>query len=617
MVSIDILAQVRDALDSNHVDEAVAVAEQKLSDSEHEVEVVCALAAISFRQGQFAQSLKLLEAARDNPRAPADLWEVLAVLNCLVGRLTEALFCGKMATTIPTDGRLLGAFGGDLPNFAEAFAAISDRPLLRRAKAALSGADPAAARVWVEQHLAVFPAEVEALDLLATLHERQGEYDEAIGILRSVQTLGGVSATLLSRLGHLLTLAGEFDAGRTCHEMAVQRGPGSPAIQAAAVADWRYHPHAGGPRYAACVDGWRGLIQSKAPKVVRPLPPPAAGTRRCIAYLCANVQDDATRTMIGRIAARHNRENTLVIGFGSGDLGDPANLAYRNAFRRWREISQLDELTFAALARGEGVDVIIDCDGLAGASHHGLFLRNAARAQLSWLNMPYQVSLPGARGSLAGSTLACGPYLLSASESGIASALPAREAGGVTLGADITVADFNHDVVRVWSQVLQSIPDAVLALRDDGRFSRPEKTAGLVDMFGNFGVAHRIDIIRGSRAEFWNLVDVALAPFPNSPVFTYGEAFAAGIPVIVLMDGGAAELACALRATGEAADMIAGDLGDYVGKAVGWASSLDRLSEFRTQAPERVQASMPYQDEAFVACLEQYIASLLAVPAAS
>jgi protein O-GlcNAc transferase len=618
MVSADILALVTAALDSNRLEDALAVAEQNLHNADQDIDAVSALAAIAFRQGVIAQPLKLLEEVRDRPGAPADTYEILAILNCLVGRLSDALYCGKMAATVTMDNRLIKAFGPTLPSFPDAFSSISERPLLRRAKAAQRNSDLAAATNWIEQHLTIFPSDVEALDQLADLRERQGKVEDAIGILRSVQTLGGQSATLLSRLGHALTLTGDFDAGQACHDLALQRAPGSLAIHAAALADWRHHPHGNGARFETALTAWRGLIQSKAPKVVRPVRPASGSGRRTIAYLCAAVTDDAVKTMIGRIVARHNRETTMVVGFGSGDLGDPANLPYRNAFRRWREISQLDELTFAALVRGEGIDVLIDCDGLAGVSHHGLFLRNAARLQLSWLDMPAGIALPGARGSLAGETLECGPVLLSAPALGVSRQVPAQANDGtLTFGVDITVAEFNADVAQAWSLILQSVPNSILALRDDGRFSQPEKTTALVNLFGNFGVAHRIDIISSTRTEFWSQVDIALASFPQSPIFTYGEAFASGIPVIALKSGAATELACALLATGEAQGMVATDVGDYVAKAVAWAGSLDRLAEFRQQAPARILASKPYRDEDFAACLEAYIDSLLAQPAAS
>jgi protein O-GlcNAc transferase len=611
MVTHDILAQASAALGHSDLDEALNIAERNLRIPENQVEAICVMAAVAFRQDDWARSLLLLERVAEQPNVPSDVDEVLAVLNCLVGRLSAALVHAKLSSTHKTGDVLEGLFGPEFPKFADAFANIGERPLLRRAKLALRYGLRSVARNMVEQHLTINPSDIEALDFQSALLEEDGAHEEAIGVLRSVQTLGGQSATLLSRLARGLMATGDRDASLACHDLAMARAPSSIAIHAAALEAWEHHPHAAGRRHQACLEAWRKLVMPKIPKVVRALPPVAPGGRRTIGYLCSNVVDDAVRSMIGRIAARHDRGRFNVIGFGSGDLADNSNLAYRNSFPRWREISQLDELTLAALVRGEGVDILIDCDGLSAPAHHGLYVRNAARVQLSWLNMPSGEMLPGAHASLAGSNLATGPYLLSA-ERTIASGLPAAASeGALTFGADVSITDFNPDVALAWSLVLQGHPNSMLALRDDGHFSQPERTTELVEMFGNFGVAHRIDIISGTRAEFWSQVDIALASFPSVPCVSYGEALAAGIPVVTMDVGQAAGFAASVHATGHGDTMVAADLARYVELATQWASDLDRLADYRRTAPAGIVASPVYDVDAFVRGLEAHLDALL------
>ncbi|MBF0324322.1 MAG: hypothetical protein HQL42_04550 [Alphaproteobacteria bacterium] len=612
MVAHDILAQAAAALDRSDLEEALNIAERNLRIQENQVDAVCVMAAVAYRQDDWARSLLLLERVAEQPNVPSDIDEVLAVLNCLVGRLTDALFHAKVASTRKVGNVLERLFGPEFPKFADAFANIGERPLLRRAKLALRNGMRPAARNLVEQHLSITNNDIDALDFLSALLEEDGAHEEAIGVLRSVQTLGGQSATLLSRLARSLMATGERDAALACNDLAMARAPSSIAIHAAALEAWEHHPHAEGRRHQACLESWRKLVMAKIPKVVRPLPPLAAGGRRTVGYLCSNVADEAVRFMIGRIAARHDRARFNVIGFGSGDLADNANLAFRNSFLRWREISQLDELTLAALVRGEGVDILIDCDGLAAPAHHGLYVRNAARAQLSWLNMPTGEMLPGAHGTLAGSSLPMGPYLLNA-ERAITAGLPAAANDGtVTFGADVSLADFNPDVALAWSLVLQANPNALLALRDDGHFSQPTHTANLVELFGNFGVAHRIDIISSTSAEFWSQIDVALAPFPSLPVFTYGEALGAGIPVVTMDTGRAASFAASVRATGHGETMVAGDVNQYVDLAGRWASDLDRLANHRRTGAAAIVASAPFDVDAFVRGLEAHLDGLFA-----
>lgn len=611
MTAQDVLAEVKDAFDRNDLEEALAVIENYIRVEETLPQGLTALAAVAFRQGDVVRALNLLEHVVDIKGMSSDIHEILAVLNCLVGRLTDALFCAKMASTVKMDSRLLPLFGPDLPKFADAFANIGERPLLRAAKSANRKADIATAQNLVQQHLSLFPNDLDALELFSELLESQGKVEEVIGVLRSVQTLGGQSATLLSRLARALRANGEIDAAMACHDLALLRAPKAIPIHAAALMDWMRHPYADSGRHIACQNAWKALVTAKTPKVVRPLPPVTQGGRRTIGYLCAGVESDEMKVMVGRVAANHDRAKFTVAGFGSGDLGDQQNLAYRNAFLRWREISQLDDLTLAALIRGESIDVLIDCDGLAWPGHNAVFVRNCARAQMNWLSMPNGLTLPGAHGSLSGFALPSGPYLLNAGEE-ISAQLPASAADSVTFGADIEAGDLNYDTALAVSLVLQAVPNSTFVLRDDGVLSQPDRVARMIDMFGNFGVAHRVDIAGGSRSEFWGICDVALASFPSVNPFAYGEALAGGLPVVVLKSGSAANLAASVAAVGFAETMVADDVAAYVAKAVAWAQDLDRLAAHRRDSRQQILSSAVFDAQKFTAGLEKHLLAQLA-----
>ena len=614
MAAQDVLAEVKEAFDRNDLETALAIIENFIRVEETLPQGLSAMAAVAFRQGDVARALTLLEHVADIKGVSTDAHEILAVLNCLAGRLTDALFCAKMASTVTMDSRLLPLFGPDLPKFADAFANIGERPLLRAAKAANRKKSVDMALNLVQQHLSLFPNDLDALELFSEILEGQGKVEEVIGVLRSVQTLGGQSATLLSRLARALRANGEVDAAMACHDLAMLRAPKSIAIHAAALMDWMRHPYAGCDQHVSCQNAWKELVVAKTPKVVRPSPPVSQSGRRTIGYLCAGVESEDMKVMVGRVAANHDRTKFTVAGFGSGDLGDQQNLAYRNAFQRWREISQLDDLTLAALIRGESIDVLIDCDGLAWPGHNAVFVRNCARTQMNWLSMPSGLSLPGAHGSLSGYSLPSGPYLLNTGEE-IAVDLPAKAAGGgVTFGADIAAGDLNSNTALAVSLILQAVPGSTFVLRDDGILSQPDRVTRMIDMFGNFGVAHRIDIAGGSRSEFWSICDVALASLPSVNPFAYGEALAGGLPVVVLKSGQATGLAASVAAVGFAESMVADDAAGYVAKAVAWAQDLDRLAAHRRDSRRQVLSSAVFDAQKFTAGLEEHLRSLVAEP---
>jgi Predicted O-linked N-acetylglucosamine transferase, SPINDLY family len=336
-----------------------------------------------------------------------------------------------------------------------------------------------------------------------------------------------------------------------------------------------------------------------------------------IGFLCNAPAGQDQRAMIAAIARGFDRASVRVIGFGPGELGEAVNLPYRGSFAAWRNTNKVDELTLSAMIRGEGIDVLVDCDGLAARERLSLLARNAAPRQYSWLNVPLGVPVPGAQGHLgAEAGPSCGMLLLPCAD-GKPTPLPAGLAEGrVTFGADVALAELNPELVRVWSAILHAVPESVLVLADRG-FSEPDATNRLVEMFGNFGVAHRIDVAAGGRAEdFFADVDIALAPFPVVRPAPYGLCLSSGVPVVALSGRDTTGFARSLTVLGEAAGrLVAADTGQYVVQAVSLAGDLDYLAEFRKAMPLQLRQSVVFSPRAFAAEWERFFREKLAAEA--
>lgn len=605
----DLIDEIADLLDSGDLSDAMALAEAGIGDPATQTVATQALAAIAFRSRQLANSIQLLELVLDHAAEASDVPELLAVLNCLSGRLSEALFYAKLSTTMAPEGRLRALFGPSLPTFTDAFRAISQKPLMRQAQTMAERGAPRDAIGRIEQHLELFPVDVPALDFYADLLLETGQVRKAMGILRTVLTLAGPSATLLSRMGGCLTAVGDLENALACHREAVARAPKSVALHAAMLRDWAFHPHTGGPDHKAAVEAWQQAMQAAMPKTVRKSPAALVKDRITIGYLCASALDADTKAMVRRIVLAHDRTKVKVVGFGRGSLDSPANMAFRGAFDLWRDISTIDELTLSALIRGEGTDVVINVDGLLNPNHFGVFARNCAPLQISWLNLPDGIEIPGAHVSLADAGLPTGPLLLAAS--GATPRAETSEQEGPAFGVDCSLAELNGEVARVWSAILHAIPNATLTLMDRG-LSDPESVERLIQRFGNFGVAHRIDVSSaGDPTSFFSAVDVALAPFPAIRPTGYGMALSMGVPVLA-METGAARLLCgSLAAAGMASFMVAGNAAEYVAKAVHLAENpASRLSA----ADARGKAV--FCEKSFAAALEHFCRTSLAAKVA-
>lgn len=613
--AVGVLAAVAAELEAGNMLAAIAAAEAAVAIPAEKLDALGAIAALAFRQGNVSNATRILAGIVDECGNNSDVPEILAVLHCLSGQVSDALYYGKLATVVKPDGRLIPLFGADLPAFSDAFLRIEDKPFFRKAVVAFNAGQTETAVVELEQHLQTFPGDVEALDLYANALANLGRYREAVGILQSVLTVGGHSATLLSRLGRCLVALGSFDVGMACHRAAVARAPKAGPLWAACVLDWEYSAWGDGVARQQAVDGLQGVLAAAAPRTVRKPRHVAPKDTLTIGLLCGPGHDLDVKAAIGQLAASFDRSATEIVGFGPGELDETGNLAWGGTFNRWRNIANVDELTLSALVRGEGVDVLIETEGLLAQDRYGLFQRQCAPLQFTWLNVPRGLSVPGEHGNLAWDGPAgCGPLpLVAAAVQG--SQLPAIAQGAVTFGADVTLAELNAEVVRAWATILLAVPESKLVLVDRGFSTDEAATEQLINLFGSFGVAHSIDVVNGQADAAFAGVDIALAPFPVGRPAPYGRALSQGVPVIAC--GGL--VAGAVAATAVAAErMVAANVEDYIAKAKQWAHDLEGLAAFRAEAPAKIAASVPFQPAQFAQVWEQMFrakkAALAALP---
>lgn len=582
-----------------------------------------ATAAIYHRNGAIGYAIKMLNLLMEREPCAPDVVNTLAVLYCMAGCMSDALYHAKLATSITVaELGIAGYFGPQFPQFSTALEQISAKPLLAMANAALGGGDLDRAQFMVEQHLSVVPNDVEALTTYAQILSQRGELAKAIGMLRSVATLVGPTASLLSSLAHCLMLTGEFHEALACHREAVARAPKSAVILGAAVADLRYFGRAEAEA-SGILQIWLDQLIAAAPKTVRPPVKYAGAVPVNLCYICTALDDEAMRDMVARIAQAHDRAKVKVIGFGKGEADAPQNQWVRGVFDLWRNVASLDVATMGALIRGEGVHVVIDADGLKAPANSGLYQRNAAPVQISWLNTPVAGRVPGrglvftpgtnaAEGEIA---LAAGRYCLAGPVGAPVVATPAPAASGapITFGAEVSLAELNPRLAMAWGRILQSVPNAALLFRDTGLFVEQASIDRVAALFGNAGVAHRIDVMQNvGRAEFAANIDIALAPFPAANVLAYGEILRGGAPVVAAThcDGGA-DLGAFLTAAGLGETLVAADVDAYVAAAIALAGDPDRLRQVRADLPASLASVAAFSPQGFARAIEDSVLAAL------
>jgi predicted O-linked N-acetylglucosamine transferase (SPINDLY family) len=130
-----------------------------------------------------------------------------------------------------------------------------------------------------------------------------------------------------------------------------------------------------------------------------------------------------------------------------------------------------------------------------------------------------------------------------------------------------------------------------LILRDHD-FREPENLAHLIGLFGDFGLAHRVDVVsEPSPAVFFREADVCLLPVPYPAPQSAMNALSAGVPVVCPAGiGRQTRLAASLLDHLELDEPMVAESGDdYVALAVEWAASGDRRKSLRATIGERLK----------------------------
>lgn len=555
---------------------------------------VLALAAVY--RDDLAAALHAATRACELSPDTADHQDLLAIVYGLAGDVNQALFHGKAAAGCTRRSAFARIVPETFPTLAQVFIQIREQPLLNRGLGAMNRGWWPEAEHWFRQHLAFVPDCREAALGLGESLLAQDQALAAAEALRGLRHTLPQNPALASLLAQALSRIGEFDQARACHGIARSLAPEDGEVAAVALLDAASDPRSDAAAVAADLLAWGKTFGIDDARTA-PVPVGTDRRRLTIGYLVANAAGRGDAPWLADILSRRRSDEYTAVGFGYGPLSTPSNLVFQKCVDRWQDVRGADAFTFAAMVRAEGIDILVDLAGLEAPALHAAFASRMAPCQVAWLGTP-SLGLAGFDAVLTdrslapapavrpkilrlGSVLVPPPTLV---------ARPPREQGSeILLMADAALGELNAVTVERWSAILHAAPEAKLVLRDRG-FTQAEALKRVLDVFGTFGVAHRVDVIaEASPAAFFAHGDIALLPCPCPSPASLGEALSAGLPVVCPAGEAPWSRAAAsiLDHLGLAADTVAEDGDAYVALALRWAGSPGERAAF----PARLEAA--------------------------
>ncbi len=166
---------------------------------------------------------------------------------------------------------------------------------------------------------------------------------------------------------------------------------------------------------------------------------------------------------------------------------------------------------------------------------------------------------------------------------------PAIKNGYVTFGCFNNLAKLNQTVISTWSEILLSLPNSRIMLVAGG-FHDKTMRARFLKLFADCGInQERIEIIstilgREKYLEQYNLIDIALDPFPFTGGTVTDEAIYMSVPMVTL--GGNFEMGrmgLSKLSSLNLYHLIAQNTEDYCRIAIQLASDIGQIQEHKTQ----------------------------------
>ena len=188
--------------------------------------------------------------------------------------------------------------------------------------------------------------------------------------------------------------------------------------------------------------------------------------------------------------------------------------------------------------------------------------------------------------------------------------LPAQDSGCITFGSFNHCAKINPGMVRLWSKILNTLPNAQIILK-----SKPLSDIAtqnlLREMFIQNGVSPGRTLFMGhaqssfEHLELYKRIDIGLDTFPYNGATTTCEAIWMGVPVITLAgETHVSRVGASILSHVGLPELIVESLEDYLKKAAQLAGDPDRLKTLRSNLRSMMARSRLMDTNGFTRSLE-------------
>lgn len=350
------------------------------------------------------------------------------------------------------------------------------------------------------------------------------------------------------------------------------------------------------------------------------------GRRLRVGYVSSDFYAHPVGWLGVRALTAHDRDAVEVHCYAQPARTDFLTDEIRAGVEYWHEVRHLSDAELRELILSHGIDVLVDLGGHTAGNRLPVFACRAAPVQLGWLGFAGSTGLAAIDGIVLGAAQAppgtqegyvepvlalprCHFTYRPPDYAPAVSPPPAERNGVLTLGSFNNPAKPGAGVLRVWADILKTLPDSRLVLKWRS-LADPALAERLRQHFALLGVDPGRVELRGASphpqmlAEYGD-IDIALDPFPFGGGLTTCEALWMGVPVVTLpWRRPVSRQGLAILDALGLADLAADTPREYVATVRRLAADTQRRAALRTELRARMKNSALFDGASLARTLE-------------
>jgi predicted O-linked N-acetylglucosamine transferase (SPINDLY family) len=309
-----------------------------------------------------------------------------------------------------------------------------------------------------------------------------------------------------------------------------------------------------------------------------------------IGYVSGSFRQNSIRFFLLPVLKNFDRNKFITCCYSDTLREDEITDEIKTYVSEWTRTLHMSHDEMASKIFQDKIDILVDLSGHMSGNRLPVFAKQPARIQVTWLGYPNTTGLqsihyrftdavadpPTNDAYYTEKLIRLSPCFLSYQpdkNSPEVSPLPSDTTGVFTFGSFNNLAKMNESVIKLWSDILKSLPETRLLIKANP-LSDIKIQEFIINKFKSHGVKNEIKcsgFIQNmqSHLSMYHQIDLALDPFPYNGTTTTCDALLMGVPVLTRCGKmHASRVGASLLSCIGLNDFIAYSDADYVSKAI-------------------------------------------------